>query len=81
MLSVCCDCCCLQVYGGAAQDFGAYKTSWETYGWSLFKLSASGLDPDVNWAWIQVGVAGERGSAQAVYAHFRVSKMNTLLQD
>lgn len=29
----------LQVYGGAAQDFGSGKANWETYGWSLFKLA------------------------------------------
>lgn len=41
------------VYGGAAQDFGTYKTAWETYGWSLFKMPAPPTDQDVNWAWIQ----------------------------
>jgi hypothetical protein len=30
----------LQVYGGAAQDFGAGRANWETYGWSLFRLAA-----------------------------------------
>lgn len=28
------------VYGGAAQDFGAGRANWETYGWSLFRLAA-----------------------------------------
>lgn len=31
----------LQIYGGAAQDFGSARTNWESYGWSLFKL----MDP------------------------------------
>lgn len=27
----------LQVFGGAAQEFGSLKPSWESYGWSLFR--------------------------------------------
>ena len=47
---VCYICCCLplQFYGGAAQDFGAARPLWESYGWSIFKLqdppAAANLD-------------------------------------
>jgi len=63
----------VQVYGGAAQDFGTYKTAWETYGWSLFKMPAPPTDQDVNWAWIQVSTASRLRSARlaAVYALVR----------
>jgi hypothetical protein len=29
----------MQIYGGTAQDFGPTRPNWESYGWSLFKLS------------------------------------------
>lgn len=39
----------MQVYGGAAQDFGTARPNWESYGWSMFRLAdpPTGNRPDV----------------------------------
>lgn len=39
----------MQIYGGAAQDFGSGATgkpNWESYGWSLFKLQNMPIEHD-----------------------------------